>query len=116
MIRNKMGNRGAYLIGLLGLACAAAYLPKSAPAQAKAGGAARTAGIVPPAPVRADIAKTSTIEPPALAVIQHKSTTPAGPDTAFVNAHVPPGKVRWHATFADACRAAQKSGKPVLLF
>lgn len=34
----------------------------------------------------------------------------------FVNPKVEPGKVRWHGTFADACAAARKSGKPVLLF
>jgi hypothetical protein len=34
----------------------------------------------------------------------------------FVNPKVQPGKVRWHSDFAAACRAAQKSGKPVLLF
>ena len=34
----------------------------------------------------------------------------------FVNPKVEPGKVVWHASFADACEAARKSGKPVLLF
>ena len=29
---------------------------------------------------------------------------------------VEPGKVKWHNSFADACTAAKKSGKPVLLF
>jgi hypothetical protein len=29
---------------------------------------------------------------------------------------VEPGKVKWHDSFADACAAAKKSGKPVLLF
>src|SRR5262245_55030164 len=37
----------------------------------------------------------------------------AGP---FVNPKVAPGKVRWHADYAAACKAAAKSGKPVLLF
>jgi hypothetical protein len=32
------------------------------------------------------------------------------------NPKVEPGKVRWHPSMADACAAAQKSGKPVLLF
>ena len=67
-------------------------------------------------PVRADRAKSDVIEPPALAVVQQKSTTPAGSGKAHVNAHVAPGKVHWHATFAEACQAAQKSHKPVLLF
>jgi len=42
-----------------------------------------------------------------------KQTVPA---PAFDNPKVEPGKVRWHKTFAAACAAAQKSGKPVLLF
>ena len=32
------------------------------------------------------------------------------------NPRVEPGLVKWHASFADAQAAAQKSGKPVLLF
>lgn len=36
------------------------------------------------------------------------SATPANPA-------VEPGKVRWHASVADACAAAQKSRKPVLV-
>lgn len=32
------------------------------------------------------------------------------------NPKVEPGKVKWHADFATACVAAEKSGKPVLLF
>jgi hypothetical protein len=42
-------------------------------------------------------------------------TSPAAP-ADFVNPKVEPGKVRWHADFAAACRAAATSGKPVLLF
>ena len=42
-------------------------------------------------------------------------TTPPMPAPAD-NPKVQPGKVKWHANFADACAAAQKSGKPVLLF
>jgi hypothetical protein len=72
--------------------------------------------VVPPKPVPADFTKSVAIEPPALAVIGQKSTSPASPAKEFVNAHVPPGLVHWHATFAEACRAAQKSHKPVLLF
>jgi hypothetical protein len=34
----------------------------------------------------------------------------------FVNPKVQPGKVRWHKDFAAAIKAAEKSGKPVLLF
>lgn len=32
------------------------------------------------------------------------------------NPPVAPGRVRWHRSFALACQAAQRSGKPVLLF
>jgi hypothetical protein len=35
---------------------------------------------------------------------------------AFINPKVAPGKVRWHASYSDACAAAAKSKKPVLLF
>jgi hypothetical protein len=42
-------------------------------------------------------------------------TASVQPDTGD-NPPVPPGKVRWHASFADAQAAAQRSGKPVLLF
>ena len=34
----------------------------------------------------------------------------------FKNPKVAPGKVRWHASFAAARAAAEKSGRPVLLF
>ena len=43
--------------------------------------------------------------------------TSASPDKKdFVNPKVPAGKVRWHSSFDAARKAAQKSGKPVLLF
>jgi hypothetical protein len=32
------------------------------------------------------------------------------------NPKVAPGKVNWHPSFAEACQAAKKSGKPVMLF
>ncbi len=58
-----------------------------------------------------------TIELPTKRILAGGSapvpTTSAG---AFVNPKVRPGKVRWHEDFAAACRAARKSGKPVLLF
>jgi hypothetical protein len=34
----------------------------------------------------------------------------------FVNPNVEPGKVKWHRDFDAACKAAEKSGKPVFLF
>jgi len=47
------------------------------------------------------------------------ATTPAPTPEAkdgFVNPKVEPGKVKWHADFDTACKAAAKSGKPVMLF
>ena len=41
-----------------------------------------------------------------------ESSAPAADE----NPKVAPGKVQWHPTFAAACQAGQKSGKPVLLF
>jgi hypothetical protein len=40
----------------------------------------------------------------------------ASPKVDGDNPHVEPGKVKWHATIADACAASAKSKKPVLLF
>jgi hypothetical protein len=34
----------------------------------------------------------------------------------FTNPRVAPGLVRWHDSFAAACEAARRSGRPVLLF
>jgi hypothetical protein len=120
MISNQKRKLGACLSGFLGLACTAGLVMKQAVAQENT---ARAARIEPPSrevgqhlSVPTDFAKTVTIEPPALGVVQHQSATAAAPGKAFVNARVSPGKVHWHATFADACQAASKSDKPVLLF
>ena len=56
-----------------------------------------------------------TVELPAKRVLARTGSAPAAP-ADFVNPKVDPGKVRWHADFAAACRAAARSGKPVLLF
>ncbi len=40
----------------------------------------------------------------------------APPAVAFNNPKVEPGKVKWHGTPEEAMRAAQTSGKPILLF
>jgi hypothetical protein len=53
------------------------------------------------------------IESPTKTVIAGQSA-PAVAGTA--NPQVEPGKVRWHASLAAASTAAQKSGKPILLF
>ena len=41
--------------------------------------------------------------------------TPGG-EAPFVNRRVRPGRVRWLEDFRAACAAAERSGKPVLLF
>ena len=61
-----------------------------------------TASVVP-----ADDSVKEEIEQPA------KNVVKAAVD---VNPKVAPGKVKWHTSFADACAAATKSGKPVFLF
>jgi hypothetical protein len=57
-----------------------------------------------------------SIELPAKRALARTGDAPAVPPDHFVNPKVEPGKVRWHADFAAACRAAGRSGKPVLLF
>ena len=75
----------------------------------------------PPAPPPRKIAMKDfskfVIESPAKDILAKQTNTATVPSgEPFVNPKVQPGKVRWHKTFADACAAAQKSGKPVLLF
>ncbi len=40
----------------------------------------------------------------------------AAPAASPSNPAVAPGLVKWHPTVEDACAAARKSGKPVLVF
>jgi hypothetical protein len=68
-----------------------------------------------PKPI-ADFTKRVRIERPAEAVVENQSGTVASSADTFVNPKVQPGRVQWHPTFAKACEAARKSGKPVLLF
>jgi hypothetical protein len=56
------------------------------------------------------------VESPAKRVLARTGAAAAVSVENFVNPKVEPGKVRWHADFAAACRAAARSGKPVLLF
>ena len=65
----------------------------------------------PAAPPRAELKETKRrIEGSAKEVIANLSKT------VTPNPKVEPGKVKWHATMAEAQAAAEKSGKPVLLF
>jgi hypothetical protein len=68
--------------------------------------AAKTAG---------DRTKALVIEKSSAKIVKTSSAV-EDKDTAFVNPKAEPGAVKWHATFDDACKAAAKSGKPVLLF
>jgi hypothetical protein len=45
-----------------------------------------------------------------------KTVVGASATLADANPKVRPGLVRWHASFQEACNAARRSGKPVLLF
>jgi hypothetical protein len=56
------------------------------------------------------------VESSARRVLARSAGGPDAPAADFANPTVEPGKVRWHADFAAACRAAGRSGKPVLLF
>ena len=73
-----------------------------------------------PPPVRLDPTKNLRIERPAANIVRNaaelqkmvNALSAANP----ANPTVKPGEVRWHPSFAAACDAAKKSGKPVLLF
>jgi hypothetical protein len=66
-------------------------------------------------PPRADRTKMVRIEKPTRQIVARNSATiPAAADPS--NPKVEPGLVKWHPTFAAACDASHKSGKPVLLF
>jgi hypothetical protein len=72
----------------------------------------------PPAQKPPDVDRgKKKIELPARALVAEtapapRPVAPAEPD----NPPVEPGKVKWHKSFADAKTAAEKSGKPILLF
>jgi hypothetical protein len=68
-----------------------------------------------PKPRRADLTKRVVIEKPARQiVVRNSAALPAVADRS--NPKVAPGLVKWHPTFAEACAASRRSGKPVLLF
>jgi hypothetical protein len=61
--------------------------------------------------------------PPTKAVVELRTkavvanAAPTAPAKADIdNPTVAPGLVKWHPSFAGACAAAKKSGKPVLVF
>jgi hypothetical protein len=71
----------------------------------------------PPKAMRpSDISKFAVELPTEKLLAAGTVPSTSSPSPEFINPKVAPGKVRWHKTFADACRAAKQSGKPVLLF
>jgi len=64
----------------------------------------------------ADLTTSTVIEKTASTILAHNTAGAAATGRDFVNPKVQPGKVHWHASFESACKAAKKSGKPVLLF
>ena len=81
-------------------------------------------------PTTGDVTKRKLIELPVTDIVADESATDTQPPSSPVfseevasdkkpvdeNPHVEPGKVNWHASFDAAKEAAEKSGKPVLLF
>src|SRR5262245_1945970 len=83
-----------------------AVVKNSVPAQPNAAGAA-------------DKTKTVRIERGPTSVVKMSGPAPTNTTTVPVNSDNPTvkaGEVNWHKNFAEACVAAKKSGKPVLLF
>jgi len=64
----------------------------------------------------ADITKGVRIEKPAKTILAHNSGGTAVSGKVFINPKVQPGNVNWHSSWTEACEAAKKSKKPVLLF
>ena len=56
------------------------------------------------------------IEAPPKAVVAATAPVPVPPAASIHNPTVEAGKVKWHATLAEAQAAAKKSGKPVLIY
>ncbi|HLW64427.1 MAG TPA: hypothetical protein VKS79_03845 [Gemmataceae bacterium] len=73
-----------------------------------------------PAPITpADMTKTVRIERGPASIVRNTGPAPANTTMVPVTADNPTvkaGEVNWHKSFAEACAAAKKSGKPVLLF
>lgn len=87
---------------------------------AVSGAAVLLSGATAEPPKRGDYTK-KRIETPVESLKLAKATAPSAapasdkPPDKFDNPKVEPGKVKWHDSFADACKASEKSGKPVLL-
>ena len=76
-----------------------------------------TAGLAGVATVLATTTRRdSTVSAAAPTAVPAAGITPERVSVPDANPRVEPGKVKWHASFADAQAAAEQSGKPVLLF
>jgi hypothetical protein len=106
MIRLMQAPWGLYLTGLYGIALVA--------------GAASGEDAVLQRPL--DVGKRAIEAAPKKLLAQATSTAPSAPAATALSRHgrenpkVQPGLVHWHPAIADACAAARRSGKPVLLF
>jgi hypothetical protein len=110
-----MALAGAAGLGALAMVAAGACNPRVPPDVPRP--EARTAAPANgPLVTAADFSKTIVIEPATKAVVARASAPAPTTAGSFVNPRVPPGQVNWHPTLAAARKAAQKSGRPVLLF
>ena len=74
-----------------------------------------------PVPENQTVVSWNTMDMSKGAIEGNTNSVVAGQSTTLVtgnfdNPKTGPGLVRWHVSFAAACQAAGKSGKPVLLF
>ena len=120
MLRTKLGSRflGCASLAVTALATLAALgqdrSPLSAPAPAplpESSSYRAQTGLAHEGP-----GSKYVIEQPTKQLLAKETASSPPAESAFVNPKVQPGLVTWHATFADACQAARRSGKPVLLF
>jgi hypothetical protein len=110
--------RTSFCLAAVGLACLATLSAVNAIRSADPPPGPKAQAPNPPAPfpnVPTIPGPKSTIERPTENLLAFRTAAPAA-DSTFVNPKVEPGKVKWHADFTTACQAAEKSGKPVLLF
>jgi hypothetical protein len=98
-------------MGCLALLAAAAAGDDNSRPEPLAQQAVAVTKVANPAALPRDYSKTAVIEPSALNLVAKGSA-----NSTADNPKVAAGKVKWHASFAEACAAASKSGKPVLLF
>jgi hypothetical protein len=107
---------GLGLSGLLLTAAVVAYAVAQPPAPPAPPGTPPAPPAVNPQGRIPDRGKGFIEFPAKNVVAQTAPAQPVKPADGFVNPKVEPGKVKWHATFAEACAASAKTGRPVMLF